>query len=88
MDSPNCFLSPSAIGKNSSPFFSKNCAVSAPFASICLTVLYFFPFAENSTLTNALFAPLRIKLLLFFRICEPNNENVIASIMLDLPAPF
>ena len=44
--------------------------------------------AVNSTLAKAWLLPLRTSPLFEFLICEPNNANVIPSIILDFPAPF
>jgi hypothetical protein len=42
----------------------------------------------NSTLAYDWLLPLRKRPFVDFLICSPNNANVIASMILDLPAPF
>ena|SRR3989344_3778136 len=43
---------------------------------------------ENIILANPCASPCFIKPLFDFLVCWPNNANVIASIILDLPAPL
>ena len=66
----------------------ENLATNPPLLSIFLTAWYCVPFMVNSTLENPCVAPRFIKPLIDFLECLPNNANVIASIMLDLPAPL
>ena len=88
IDSLNCFLSPDAICILLLSIISNNVAFRLPLLLIFLSASYCLSFIENFIITAPWLFPRLINPLFDFLVCLPNNENVIASIMLDFPAPF
>ena len=87
VDSPICLRSPAAMFSHASPEASSRMGVATP-PFIFLVALRVRPLDSKVTLANPEGAPWRTIDLFTLRVCLPKSANVIASTMLDLPAPL